>query len=320
MTYNHLSMYERKAIYYRFNSGESLRSIGRFIGRHHTTISREISRNKPLTYTYFDNAAQEKALARRQIPRHQKKYSNIKLRTTVITLLKRGWSPATISGRLKLEHPDDPLFHVSHEAIYQWVIKDFKHSGNLYCYLAKRHKNRRKQRKYGDLRGQIKGRISIHDRPQVVDTRSRIGDWEGDLVEGKKGSGYFVTHLERKSRYLIAKKIDDKKAASFNRVSIEAFQALPEAKRLTLTLDNGKEFSAFKELESAVGIDIYFADPYSSWQRGANEHANGLLGRYFPKGTDFSAVTSEQLETIVNLINNRPRKILNYQTPAEVFR
>ncbi|QQX79254.1 IS30 family transposase [Shewanella sp. KX20019] len=112
--------------------------------------------------------------------------------------------------------------------------------------------------------GQIKGRISIHDRPQVVDTRSRIGDWEGDLVEGKKGSGYFVTHLERKSLCLIAKKIDDKKAASFNRVSIEAFQALPEAKRLTLTLDNGKEFSAFKELESAVGIDIYFADPYSS--------------------------------------------------------
>ncbi|MBW8185215.1 IS30 family transposase [Shewanella nanhaiensis] len=306
-------------LYYRYNSGDSFRKIGRLIGRHHTTISREISRNKPLTYTYYDKAAQEKAEARRHQPRHQKKHSNIELRTTVIMLLKRGWSPEIVSGRLKLEHPDAPLFHISHEAIYQWVIKDFKNSGDLYRYLAKRHRNRRKQKKYGDLRGQIKGRVSIHDRPQVVDERSRIGDWEGDLIEGKKSSGYLMTHLERKTRYLIAKKIDDKRAASFNRVSIEAFQTLPKEKRHTLTLDNGKEFSAFKELESAVGIDIYFADPYSSWQRGANEHANGLLRRYFPKGTDFLSVTSEQLETIVNLINNRPRKILNYQTPAELF-
>ncbi|ATG79719.1 IS30 family transposase [Pseudoalteromonas sp. 1_2015MBL_MicDiv] len=319
MSYEHLNSFERKAIYYRFNSGESCRSIGKLLNRHHTTIMREVKRNKPPYYDYFDEAAHEKAMERRKVSRHARKRNNKALYELVLSKIAMGWSPDAIAGRFKKDNPSDELMHVSHETIYQWVIKDFKAGGELYKDLAKRHKKRRKQRKYGDLRGQIKNRVSISERPKIVEDRSRIGDWEGDLIEGKKGSGFFVTHVDRSSRYLIAQKIETKQAESFNTATVEMFKEIPEHKQLTLTLDNGKEFSKFKALEEELDFIIYFADPYCSWQRGTNEHTNGLIRRYFPKKTDFSTITNEQLQEVVMKINTRPRKILNYQTAEEVF-
>jgi IS30 family transposase len=319
MHYEHLSTFERKAIYYRHNSGESYRSIAKLLNRHHTTIMREVRRNKPPYYDYCDVAADEKAIARRKRPRHATKRANTLLYDSVINKIDQGWSPDAIAGRLKKDNPQDKSMQVSHEAIYQWVIHDFKAGGELYKSLAKRHKKRKKQRKYGDLRGQIKDRLSIRERPSIVDERARLGDWEGDLIEGKKGSGFIVTHVERASRYLIAKKIENKQAVLFNEATLAMFKPIPKHKRLTLTLDNGKEFSAFKRLEKPLNFTVYFADPYCSWQRGTNEHTNGLIRRFIPKKTDFSTITNEQLQEVVNKINNRPRKILNYRTPEEAF-
>ncbi|ESP94957.1 IS30 family transposase [Pseudoalteromonas luteoviolacea 2ta16] len=219
----------------------------------------------------------------------------------------------------KKNHPNDKEKRVSHETIYQWVIKDYQAGGELYKALPKRHKKRKKQRKYGDLRGKIKDRVSIHERPVIVEERTRIGDWEGDLVEGKKGSGYIVTHVDRATKYLMAQKIESKTAEAFNKATLSMFMPLAPSKRLTLTLDNGKEFSLFNKIENRLKIDIYFADPYCSWQRGTNENTNGLIRRYFPKKTDFSTITDNELQKVVHKINSRPRKSLDYQTPKEAF-
>jgi IS30 family transposase len=319
MAYEHLSTFERKAIYYRHNSGHSYRSIAKFLGRHHTTILREVKRNKPKYYTYFDEAAVDKADNRKSIARHERKKSNQNLYDYVINKLKKSWSPDAIAGRLKIEYPNDSSMRVSHECIYQWIYKDFQSGGELYKHLAKTHKKRRKQRKYGSLRGLIKDRVSIKERPEIIESRERIGDWEGDLVEGKKGTGFMATHVDRSTRFLISRKMENKKATSFNQATEYAFKNICPTKLLTLTLDNGKEFSAFKDIEKKLGIDVYFADAYCSWQRGTNENTNGLLRRFFPKGTDFTTITDRQLQETVDKINNRPRKILNYQTPAEVF-
>lgn len=319
MAYSHLTTSERKAIYYRHSSGESYRSIARLLDRSHSTILREIKRNRPKLYTYFDELAVDKAADRRSVARHKRKHSNERLYSYVIDKLKEYWSPDAISGRLPIEFPKDLTMRISHEGIYQWIYKDCKNGGELYKLLPKCHKKRRKQRRYGSLRGLIKGRVSIHDRPKEVDSRERIGDWEGDLVEGKKGTGFFVTHVERHSRFLISRKIKNKKTASFIDATILSFKSTPKNKLLTLTLDNGKEFSGFKKVESALGISVYFADPYSSWQRGTNENTNGLLRRFFPKGTDFTTLNNEELQRTVHTINHRPRRILNYQTASEVY-
>lgn len=280
---------------------------------------REVKRNKPKFYTYYDEAAVEKALQRKSLPRHSIKRSNTILYAHVIAKLKLGWSPDAIAGRLKIDYPKDLSMRVSHEGIYRWVYKDFQDGGELYTHLAKTHKKRRTQRKYGSLRGLIKDRVSIRERPEIVEHRERIGDWEGDLVEGKKGTGFFVTHVDRASRFLISEQISTKHATSFNTATIKAFNSVSKESRMTITLDNGKEFSGFKEVEKVLGVKVYFADPYCSWQRGTNENTNALLRRYFPKGTDFSTITNRQLQAAVDTINQRPRKILNYQTPAEVY-
>ena len=207
---------------------------------------------------------------------------------------------------------------ISHEQIYRWVYRDTLMGGQLYGCLCLAHPRRRKQRRYGSLRGLIPGRVSIGKRAQIVAKRRRFGDWEGDTVYGAKTRACLLTQVERKSRYLIAHKVADRRASSVAQRKIEQFARLPKAWRRTLTLDNGKEFAAFRQVEHATGLRIYFADPYSAWQRGANENTNGLLRRYFPKGTDFSIVSDETLAAVVHALNNRPRKCLGYHTPHEV--
>jgi IS30 family transposase len=322
MPYNHLTENERYVISHLKIAGFSLREIARRLGRHHTSISREITRNRP-TYAddavYWYDAAEFFAASRRHKARHHRKRHE-QLLTYVMTRLKADWSPEAISGRLKVDYFEDKSMHISPETIYRWIYQDSKNKGDLFHHLRRRHKYRRKQKRYGSGRRFIPGRVPIHERPPIVATRMRFGDWEGDTLEGGKGSGGLATHVERKCRYLIAAKLIDKKAVTMTQQSIQSFRRTPKILRNTLTVDNGKEFSQFKELEAKTGLKVYFADPYSAWQRGTNENTNGLLRFYFPKGTDFRQISEKDVASVVKKLNNRPRKCLNYQTPHEVFR
>jgi len=322
MPYTHITENERYVISHLTSAGFSLREIARRITRHHTTVSRELKRNDDPVYTdtvYWYDWTHPEALKRRHKARHQRRRSNKRLLRYIVGKLKEDWSPKIIAEKLRIDFPDDQQMRVSHETMYRWIYLDAQEGGTLYHHLRRRRKKRRKQKRYGSGRRFIPGRVSISERPAVVETRERFGDWEGDTIEGKKSTGYMATHVERKSRYLIAAKLVDKKARSLTLKSIKAFWRIPKKMRKTLTVDNGKEFARFKELEDKTGLTVYFADPYSAWQRGTNENTNGLLRQYFPKGTDFRNVTEEHLAFAVKKLNHRPRKCLNYRSPWEVF-
>jgi IS30 family transposase len=320
MSYSHFNARERVSLFYLNQMNLSLREIARRLNRSHTTISRELNRNKRVVGCYCDQAAQDFAAKRKIKPRHQRRYANLKLRSYVITKLKLGWSPEIISNRLNKDYPYSiKKMVISAESIYQWIYKDVEQGGDLFNYLVRAHKKRKKQRRYNHLRSHIKNRVDISERPLIVEQRLRYGDWEGDTMVGHRHKGRLVTHVERKSRYLLACKINDGKASSFNKASLTLFQPLPKKCLKTLTLDNGSENTNFKQLEKALSINVYFAKPYASWERGTNENTNGLIRRYFPKGTDFLQLPSKELEKVVNLLNHRPRKCLKYKTPFEVF-
>jgi len=321
MPYTHLTQNDRYVISHLKCAGFSLREIARRIDRHHTTISRELKRNGPEyeDTTYWYDWAHPEALRRQQKARHHRRRSNKRLVNYVQRKVKADWSPEVIAEKLKIDYPDDDEMRVSHETIYRWIYVDVSQGGTLYHHLRRKRKKRRRQKRYGSGRRFIPGRVSISERPTIVDSRKRFGDWEGDTIEGKKSTGYMATHVERKSRYLIAAKLANKKAESLTSKSIKAFTRIPKKMRQTLTVDNGKEFSRFKELEYKTGLTVYFADPYSAWQRGTNENTNGLLRQYFPKGTDFRNITEEDLAFALKKLNHRPRKCLSYRSPHEVF-
>lgn len=321
MPYTHLTQHERYVISYLI-SMVSLREIARRLGRSHTSISRELKRNGP-NYPgllYVPEVAHRKAQHRQSQARHYRRQDHAPLLRYVERRLRIDWPPGAISGRLRLKYPDDPKMRISPETIYRWVAVDSYQGGELFRHLRRRHKHRRMQKRYGTARRFIPGRLGIELRPAVVNERSRFGDWEGDLVVGSNNSGAIATHVERKSRYLKASLLENRKAETFNMSAIQIYQQLPESLRQTLTLDNGKEFSRFKELESRTKLKVFFADPYAAWQRGTNENTNGLLRFYFPKGTDFSQVSEGELNRAVKCINHRPRKCLGYRTPYEVMR
>jgi IS30 family transposase len=320
MSYTHLTAQDRYVIYHLRLFKLSYREIGRRLGRHYTTIMREVKRNGPIYGgVYWNLVAQQKAEARRRIPRHHRRRSCAPLYAYVMNRLQRDWAPEAIAGRLRLDFPEQPAMRMSAEGIYRWVYEEARDGGTLYRHLRRRHKRRRRQCRYG--KGvRFAGRIGIAQRPPIVLERNRLGDWEADSVEGRKGTGAIATHVERRSRFLLAVKLADKKAKTFTKQSAHAFQNIPRRYRLTLTVDNGSEFSDFKRLETLTGFSVFFADPYAAWQRGTNENTNGLLRQYFPKGSDFNTITDKELAKVVRKLNNRPRKCLDYRTPAEVLR
>jgi IS30 family transposase len=322
MPYTHLTEQERYVISHLTCAGFSLREIGRRINRNHATVSRELKRNDDPVYkdtTYWYDWTHPEAVKRRRKARHRRRRSNHCLFDYVKRKLRDDWSPEIIAEKLKIDYPNDATMRLSHETIYHWIYLDARGGGSLYQHLRRKRKKRRRQKRYGSGRRFIPGRVSICQRPTIVETRQRFGDWEGDTIEGKKRTGYMVTHVERKSRYLIAAKLTNKTAQSLTLQSIKAFCRIPKKMRQTLTVDNGKEFAYFKELEKKTGLSVYFAEPYSAWQRGTIENTNGLLRQYFPKGTDFRTVTEKDLAFAVKKLNHRPRKCLSYRTPHEVF-
>jgi IS30 family transposase len=248
------------------------------------------------------------------------KKANEKLMREVMTRIKLDHSPEQISGRLKLDYPDDPTMHVSTETIYQAVYARIRTSDpGLRNHLRQSRKKRRKRLSGKDRRGVIPNRTFIDERPAIVKDKSRIGDWEGDTIEGATKKGYVATFVDRTTKYLVAYRLKHKTTDALVAKAKQAFAKIPEDLKETCTVDNGKEFSAHAKLASAMGVTIYFAHPYHSWERGLNEHTNGLLRQYLPKNMPLDTLTANRLVYIVKRINNRPRKSLGYKTPNEAF-
>ena len=325
----HLTNRERLIIDTLRRSGLSCRAIGRKLARHHSVIARELQRNtspsrstsspggKRVPYLY--GYAEKQARARRARPRRKARLADPCLRDYVEAKLRLNWSPEQITGRLVVDFPRRRSMRLSIEAIYRWIYRDAAIGGDLYRHLRRRRKRRRNSAVAGHRRGQIPGRVSIRTRGHIVEIRRRYGDWEGDLVEGKRGTGRILTLVERKSRYLIAAKPDAGKAVTIAATLSRSLSGLPEHLLKTLTLDNGKEFTAFKKVEQRTGIKVYFADPYCSWQRGTNENTNGLIRQFIPKGCDMTKISRQTVEHAVTALNHRPRKTLGYKTPHEVI-
>jgi len=318
MSYTHLNARERYVIHHLTIWGLSDREIGRRLCRHHTTIGREQKRNGSLLGPYLYELADELAHERRHIARHTKRRSHRGLVDQVLSWLKKDWSPEIITACLIQQYPNDQQMRVSAETIYQWIYKDASEGGSLYQHLWRRHKRRKRQRG-GLKRYLIPNRTGIEKRPAGATNRTRYGHWEGDTVEGKKGGGGLATHVERKSRFLVAGVLKDKCAETFTTVTVQCMDWIPKSLRRSNTLDNGSENARHESITNELNMPIYFAEPYSPWQRGTNEQTNGLIRRYFPKGTDFRTVTEEEVEDVVEKINKRPRKCLGYRAPYDVF-
>lgn len=229
------------------------------------------------------------------------------------------WSPEIISARLCLDYPNTPQMRISAETIYQWVYRDAAHGGHLYRQLWRRRPHRRRHHDRLPAHSRIANRVDISQRPAIVDQRSRVGDWEGDMVVSRKNRGGLVTHVERATRFLVAGRARNKQATTFTAITHALLHWVPKPLCQTLTLDNGTENAGHEEIAQHKGMAVYFADPHAPWQRGSNEQINGLIRRYFPKGTDFRKVSDAQVEQVVLAINQRPRKCLHYQSPYDVF-
>ena len=308
--YTQLTREERYQIYALKAAGQSKAQIAKVISRHKSTIGREMARNCGLR-GYRPKQADSLAVNRRQ----GKPTCRITCESwsRVDLLLLEYWSPEQISNWLRQEGKT----RISPEWIYQYILRDKQASGDLYKYL--RCQKQRKKR-YGspDRRGQIKGRVSIDERPEVVNERSRIGDWEADTVIGKQGGDVLVTLVERKTRWSMIGKAPNRTAKEIRAVIVK--RLLPLASHVkTLTYDNGKEFALHKDIDKELQSNGYFAHPYHSWERGLNENTNGLIRQFFPKGKDLSEVTAEEIQRVMDKLNNRPRKCLGFKTPNQVF-
>lgn len=311
MSYRQLAPEQRYQIGASLRIGMKKSEIAKEIGVHRSTITRELRRNGSGRWKY--NPSRAVRFARERHASKRKKRIGEETWARVRSLLELQWSPEQISRRLKLEG----LPSVSHETIYLYVYRDKREGGGLHIHLRRRHAYRKRIHKYCK-RGGWDTRRPIGERPAVVDIRSRLGDWEADTIIGGGRKGAILSLVERRSRLVLLQKV-----ANMSPVTIaEAFcdKLLPlKDKVLTVTSDNGIEFMRHQRIAFNLNADFFFADPYSSWQRGTNENTNGLVRQYFPKKTDFSTIPDSDVEHVTDRLNNRPRKALNFRTPNEVF-
>jgi IS30 family transposase len=297
------------------DAGASKAEIATELGRARSTIGREIARNS-VAGDYSAVTAQALAQQRRRERPLTRKMDEPDVSKFVRSRLVCSWSPDQIAGRSKSDFADDRRRQISHQTIYAWIQSQPAADRRHFAGFLRRAGSHRPRE---DRRGRIPNQVSIEGRPKVVDKRRRYGDWEGDTVVGARHSGAVVTLVERKSGYLLTAKSCDRKAQRVARKIESRMEKLPPQLRRTATFDNGKEFAEHDHLAERLDLAVYFAKPYCSWQRGTNEHTNGLLRQFLPKGTDFNSVSWQELKHYTNLINDRPRKRLSYRTPAEVF-
>jgi len=312
--YHHLTRDQRCQLYILKARKESIHSIAEALNVHRSTIYREIHRNKgELGYRY--EQADRKSKARR----YEASRRRIKMKGRTLLIinekLKLQWSPQQISGWLKKSKYPKP---VSHETIYKYVWFNKRIGGLLYRELRHCGKKYNKRSKGKAGRECIPGRIGIEERPKIVEDKCRLGDWELDTIIGSGRNGAIVSMVERSSKLTKLKKISRKTAQQVQEALIIKLGPMKDFV-LTLTSDNGKEFMYHRKVSDSLEANFYFAKPYHSWERGLNEHTNGLVRQYIPKKQSFSNISDKQLETIELLLNNRPRKVLNYHTPLEAF-
>lgn len=311
-TYQQLTYEQRCQISALKKSGCSQRKIAETIGTTQSTVSRELTRNTGAR-GYRHKQAQERTEQRRAEAVQRTKMTPVMIKT-IESKLRIEWSPEQISGWLL----NDREQLISHECIYLHIWADKQAGGDLYTHLRRQGKKYDKRRNGKSTRGQIKNRVSIDDRPKVVDDKSRIGDWEIDTVIGKGHSGALVTIVERVTKLTVSSRVNSKSAADVTQATIALLKPFEDVVH-TITADNGKEFAYHEKISKALSADVYFAHPYSSWERGLNENTNGLLRQYFPKNTDFKKVEQKEVRRALQRLNSRPRKDLDFKTPAQLM-
>ena len=308
-TYKQLTQEQRYQIYALMKMGHDQTQIAKAIGRHKSTVSRELRRNRGQR-GYRPKQAQKLAQSRRKKGQRRIQEETWALIEAKIRL---EWSPEQISGWLLKQHH----IQVSHEWIYQYILSDKQAGGDLYKHLRCQKKRRKRYGSY-DRRGKLPNRRSIEQRPEIVDQRQRLGDWEVDTIIGKGHRQAIVTLTERKSRLALIRKVERRTAQAVQEAITNLL--MPWKSQVhTLTADNGKEFAGHQEISHILETDFFFAHPYTAWERGANENMNGLLRQYFPKGRDFDTISEEEIEVVMFKLNNRPRKCLAFNSPFQEF-
>lgn len=313
MNYQQLTLEKRYQISALQKAGFNQKEVAFEIGVHPSTISRELRRNRDAVRGYHPDLAEIKKV---QTESQKKKRLSLTkpIERYIRAKLKQDWSPEQISGRMK----KDMSITVVHETIYRYIYANKANRGKLYKYL--RHKNKKYHKRSNDYmaRGTIIDRVMISNRPKIVEKKSRIGDWEIDTVVGKDHKGFLVTVVDRKSKFTMIKSVATKHADTVTQALIEMMTPVKNISH-TITSDNGKEFAYHKQVSAALDTDFYFANPYHSWERGLNEHTNGLIRQYLPKKSTLLNIPKEEILMIQNRLNHRPRKVLGYKTPYEVF-
>ena len=307
--YRHLTSDNRTVIKTLLQEGKNYTYIAAVVGVHKSTVCREIARNSGLR-GYRVKQAIRKATARKKKPRYKKLDGHVT--AFIIKMLNIEYSPEQISGMsLRIAGVS-----ISSETIYKLVVEDKQRGGRLYKQLRINGKRKRRKRiNAPDTRGQIKYRVSIDNRPKVVDSRKRFGDWEADLISGANHKGFLVTLVERKSRLVKIGHVARKKCSL---VRSEILRILQGYKVKTITFDNGKEFAEHYKINRILKCKSYFCHPYSSWERGSNENTNGLLRQYFPKAMNLSEIPISRIEEVEARLNSRPRKRLGFKSPLEI--
>lgn len=333
--YKQLSVEERTLIQTQLTLGLRPTWIAKGLGRSVSTIMRELYRNNwkkpavkrgrgrpPIAGGYCAPHAQVRADELAVKPRIERRLqAGNALWWQVIFYLKRGYSPEQIAGTLKRVNKDDPLLQVSHETIYQaiYLMPRGELRTAVIGWLRFGHGKRRPRSRGEDRRGQIPGRVSIHDRPADIEERLVPGHWEGDLIKGKGNRTAVGTLVERTTLFTVLARMEHARAESALEGFSYVLNRIEVQKRLSMTYDQGKEMASHHRLTEATGVKVYFADPHSPWQRGINENTNGLLRQYLPKGEDLGVFTQEDLDAIAWKLNTRPRKSLGFKCPAELF-
>lgn len=318
--YKHFTRSKRNTIECMLTIGCSQKNIAKAVEVSEAAISYELKHNTHKSGIYSAEYAQAQAENHRKSSKERTKLKDPKTINYIETKLKEYWSPEQMSGRGKIE--DDQII-VSTESIYEYIYLPENRTKELWKYL-RRSRKKRKNRKPGRSKRKgcnIPNRVSIHKRPEEANLRNRLGDFEGDSVVGPRqgNDGAIGTFNDRKSSLVLIGKMDRKCKLEMSRVASEQFKRIPQSKRKTITLDNGSEFTCHEAISATTGLVCYFADPYSSWQRGANENTNGLIRQFFPKGMSLNHVTQKDADRVASLLNNRPRKRLGFKTPLEVF-
>lgn len=315
MSYSHLTREQRHTIAILNTQGESRTFIASALGRHRSTIDRELKRNSVgpghYTFTKAHKAARNRSS---KASCRKPRIASESLEFICQKLICEQWSPEQISQKLV----SNGFPKVSTETVYRHIYQDKRNGGDLHRHLRHKVKSYKRRSLVNDKRGHIKGRVCIEQRPSVVDDKKRLGDWEMDLIIGNPSGAVLVTMVERHSRFTFIAKAPDKTAASVSQAILESLIAV-RSKVLTLTYDNGKEFARHAVVDQILGSQSYFAHPYSSWERGLNENTNGLIRQYFPKKSSFDDLTEQQIREVQNKLNSRPRKCLDWKFPNNIF-